>query len=547
MKFKIRFRTQAIIIIFSLILALTLLLTVVIGRVSSTLVRENIGKSLAQTAYQMSDKLDYYMWSRIGEVKILNKLVDANNIKNVERNKRALNDFKNTFPDFSWIGITDDKGVVISATDGILVGQDISSRPVYKEARNKEFIGDVHDAVLLAKLLPNPTGEPMKFVDISTPIKDSDGKLVGVLAAHLSWKWADKIQQVIMEPLTDKEKVDIFVVSSKDNSILLGTKDMIGEKLSLDSLQQAKAKGYSWNLETWKDDKNYVTGFSYGKGYLDYKGLGWTVLVRQPVDVAYAQVRKLQLTIIVVGIIAAIIFATIGWFVSGRVVKPIKLLTEAAKKLTAGEKAEIPTNNRVKEMDILSISIRELVSSLSRSEINLEKMGHIAKVDNLTGLPNRTALESFIEQVMEDDKTNITFLYIDLDNFKPVNDTYGHPVGDKLLKEVAVRLKSGVKETDMVSRLGGDEFLIAIYTEEDQLEYSSKVARLISKSLREPFYIEGNKLNIGCSIGGTSWNLETQTSAQAIRCADEALYKAKKSGKNRIYFYSDDDYKLVVI
>jgi diguanylate cyclase (GGDEF)-like protein len=547
MKFKIRFRTQAIIIIFSLILALTLLLTVVIGRVSSTLVRENIGKSLAQTAYQMSDKLDYYMWSRIGEVKILNKLVDANNIKNVERNKRALNDFKNTFPDFSWIGITDDKGVVISATDGILVGQDISSRPVYKEARNKEFIGDVHDAVLLAKLLPNPTGEPMKFVDISTPIKDSDGKLVGVLAAHLSWKWADKIQQVIMEPLTDKEKVDIFVVSSKDNSILLGTKDMIGEKLSLDSLQQAKAKGYSWNLETWKDDKNYVTGFSYGKGYLDYKGLGWTVLVRQPVDVAYAQVRKLQLTILVVGIIAAIIFATIGWFVSGRVVKPIKLLTEAAKKLTAGEKAEIPTNNRVKEMDILSISIRELVSSLSRSEINLEKMGHIAKVDNLTGLPNRTALESFIEQVMEDDKTNITFLYIDLDNFKPVNDTYGHPVGDKLLKEVAVRLKSGVKETDMVSRLGGDEFLIAIYTEEDQLEYSSKVARLISKSLREPFYIEGNKLNIGCSIGGTSWNLETQTSAQAIRCADEALYKAKKSGKNRIYFYSDDDYKLVVI
>jgi diguanylate cyclase (GGDEF)-like protein len=350
-----------------------------------------------------------------------------------------------------------------------------------------------------------------------------------------------------MEPLTDKEKVDIFVVSSKDNSILLGTKDMIGEKLSLDSLQQAKAKGYSWNLETWKDDKNYVTGFSYGKGYLDYKGLGWTVLVRQPVDVAYAQVRKLQLTILVVGIIAAIIFATIGWFVSGRVVKPIKLLTEAAKKLTAGEKAEIPTNNRVKEMDILSISIRELVSSLSRSEINLEKMGHIAKVDNLTGLPNRTALESFIEQVMEDDKTNITFLYIDLDNFKPVNDTYGHPVGDKLLKEVAVRLKSGVKETDMVSRLGGDEFLIAIYTEEDKLEYSSKVARLISKSLREPFYIEGNKLNVGCSIGGTSWNLETQTSAQAIRCADEALYKAKKSGKNRIYFYSDDDYKLVVI
>ena len=72
------------------------------------------------------------------------------------------------------------------STNGILEGKNISERPVYKEALNEPFIGDVHEAVLLSKLLPNPTGEAMKFVDISIPIKDSNNNLKGILATHLS-------------------------------------------------------------------------------------------------------------------------------------------------------------------------------------------------------------------------------------------------------------------------------------------------------------------------------------------------------------------------
>lgn len=106
---------------------------------------------------------------------------------------------------------------MLAATDGILLGENLSERPVYQEGIKGKFIGDVHNAVLLAKLLPNPTGEPLQFVDISFPLKDSKGHIQGVLAAHLSWEWAKEVEESVLAPLKREEKdIEFFIVSKKN-------------------------------------------------------------------------------------------------------------------------------------------------------------------------------------------------------------------------------------------------------------------------------------------------------------------------------------------
>jgi len=220
-----------------LIIILTLILSLAIGQRSSEQIKDEIGNSLAETAYQMSDKLDHYMWSRSGEIEVLRELRALRDPQDPREAQALLDGLKRSFPAFSWVGLVNAQGIVISSTDGILEGADVSSRPVFQEGLKGHFIGDVHEAVLLASLLPNPSGEPIKFVDISTPVMGLDENLGGVLAAHLSWEWTKEIERSILKPLGDRKNAEVFIISASDNSILMGPKDTIGQTLNLESIQ----------------------------------------------------------------------------------------------------------------------------------------------------------------------------------------------------------------------------------------------------------------------------------------------------------------------
>ncbi|MDF2607253.1 MAG: diguanylate cyclase [Bacillales bacterium] len=390
---SIKLRTYFAITIAGLIIVLSLILSIVIGKKSSEKLQNEVGNSLSETAFQMSDKLDHFMWSRYSEVMILSELDTLRNQNDPAELRRLLNQLNESIPSFSWVGITDSKGKIVAATGGIFEGGDGSQRPVFTEGKKKTFIGDVHDAVLLAKLLPNPSGEPIQFVDISTPLEDYNGNFLGVLAAHLSWEWSKEMRESVLKPLEGKRKdVEIFIVSSKDNTVLLGPKKMVGKPLNIVSVKLAQSHKNDYKIEKWPDGKSYVSGYAFGKGYKDYPGLGWTVIVRQPEATAFSTVKELQDTIMILGTISAIIFAFLGWFLAGRITSPLNSISNTAKKLIAGEETEIPIHKGIKEVEILSSSIRELVTTLGRKETELGVMETRATHDNLTGLPNRAAL-----------------------------------------------------------------------------------------------------------------------------------------------------------
>lgn len=502
------------------------ILSIVIGNRSIVEVKNEIGNSLTNTAYQMSERMDSFMWSRAGEIYTLSKLEALNDFNNVDSIRTLLNELKSNFPVFAWVGVSNLNGIVIASTDGILEGADISKRPVFTEGIKGKFIGDVHEAVLLAELLPNPSGEPMKFVDVSLPITNQLGTTIGVLSAHLSWEWARDMEKSMMDPLYNQQNIEMFVISGKDNTILLGNKDSIGNVVQLEGIQLAREIGSHFNIETWDDGKEYLTGYALADGYLDYEGLDWTIVVRQPLHLAYNRVTELQLFINLVGIICAILFSYITFLITNKVAKPIASIANTADKIKLGNEVKFLNYYGIKEIDELSISLQDLLNSLQVSEKS-------ANHDHLTGLYNRKGLEKKLAMITKVEHTKgevLSFLCMDLDGFKSVNDTYGHYIGDLLLIGVATRLENLVKEIGMVARQGGDEFVVILYNNGD-ISNNKDMAKTIIELINTPFELEKYKVTVGCSIGIATCN-SAQDILGTLQLADKRLYTSKRKGKN---------------
>ncbi len=181
-----------------------------------------------------------------------------------------------------------------------------------------------------------------------------------------------------------------------------------------------------------------------------------------------------------------------------------------------------------------------IFSDISRLKHAEERWQHLAFYDSLTNLPNRTLfkdrLEQAIVQASRDGKT-LALLYIDLDDFKAVNDSLGHEAGDRLLNETAQRLNSATRETDTIYRLGGDEFTIIVYDCKDEfriIQLCNKIIHVLSES----FKINESFVHIGASIGVARFPMDGQESDVLIKNADAAMYAAKESGRNTSRFFS---------
>jgi diguanylate cyclase (GGDEF)-like protein/PAS domain S-box-containing protein len=169
-----------------------------------------------------------------------------------------------------------------------------------------------------------------------------------------------------------------------------------------------------------------------------------------------------------------------------------------------------------------------------------ELIRYMANHDSLTNLPNRNFCNKRLPQAISLAKRHdriVCLLFIDLDRFKPINDKYGHAVGDKVLLQVADRLKKMLRASDSVCRLGGDEFVILLESTQS-IEGSEYVARKTIELLNEPMVVDGHECSIGASIGISIYPLDSQDADTILQHADIAMYEAKKKGRNRFELYS---------
>jgi diguanylate cyclase (GGDEF)-like protein len=184
------------------------------------------------------------------------------------------------------------------------------------------------------------------------------------------------------------------------------------------------------------------------------------------------------------------------------------------------------------------VSTHEDITERRRNE---QQIAHMARHDALTDLPNRVLLRERLEQSLSSIHRGgrLALHYLDLDQFKSVNDTLGHPIGDELLKVVSGRLHSSTREIDTVARVGGDEFAI-IQTDIGSPEDAGLFARRICEAISAPYYLHGHGVLINASIGIALAPNDGLDPSELMKNADMALYAAKEAGRNTYCFFEAD-------
>ena len=180
-----------------------------------------------------------------------------------------------------------------------------------------------------------------------------------------------------------------------------------------------------------------------------------------------------------------------------------------------------------------------LFSDISSIKSHQQQLEHMAHHDALTGLPNRTLLNDRFEMALAQVKrsrTKLAVCFMDLDDFKPVNDTLGHEAGDTLLIEVAQRMLAISRSTDTVARLGGDEFVLIFTDVSNKTECQMMLARVMN-TINQPFNIDGHEVRISASIGVAFYPDDDEDGDSLLRHADQAMYVAKQSGRGRFHFF----------
>ncbi|MEX2103477.1 MAG: diguanylate cyclase, partial [Gaiellaceae bacterium] len=173
------------------------------------------------------------------------------------------------------------------------------------------------------------------------------------------------------------------------------------------------------------------------------------------------------------------------------------------------------------------------------------QLTHIAYHDSLTGLPNRASFEERLKAALDgcaEERCAAAVLFIDLDNFKLINDSFGHAAGDELLRAVGERLSRATRGGDVVARQGGDEFLILIadIESEDVQEAAETVARKIRRTLRAPFMVSDIEIFVSASIGISLFPLDAEDTETLLKHADAAMYQAKDEGRDCFRLYALD-------
>ena len=353
----------------------------------------------------------------------------------------------------------------------------------------------------------------------------------------------------------------------KDNAFILtneGTYLFNAPGFSNDSYLAERAEQAYGSTE----ESGYICkGSSFNKiyGYCKISHDDWVYIVKQEGTEYQKILSSLPLTLIITLCIILLVSVHISNILAHKYTEPIITLKDNMTEAAAGNlelKCEIDSNDEFGElsdmfnnmMNIISTNYNQLSESkkqLEANELELKKnYAHIEQLayhDGLTGLYNRVAFMKYAYDILHKNGSQLSarhaIFFLDLDNFKNVNDTLGHDYGDILLKQVAMRLNSTIELNDLLARTGGDEFLILkpSYTSVEDLDkYANKLVNVI----REPYNLDGETASVSLSVGIALFPRDGLTTSELIKNSDIAMYNAKTSGKNSYKFfnsYMEDD------
>ena len=529
-----------------------------VGSKATAQMQRASGEALHSTAKAVAELLGSQLYERELEIVLLSQephfargnFDDPDVIDSIERRRQARREY-------AWIGVADAAGTVRQAAGGLLVGKSVTERPWFQSASKKAFTGDVHEAVLLAKLLPgSANGEPLRFIDFAAPIHDAKGQLMGVLGAHAHWAWVtDSVESAVLHQGM-RHKAEVLILG-KEGAVLY-PQNLVGKQ----QLVAPVATAATYASLRWSDNRDYLTSIQPVDAP-SASGLGWKIAVRQPLDEALQDVHALRNQLFASGVLAALLFAALAYWLAQRVSQPIERLVFFAQQIQAREPHVVPLqDDGVREIALLNQSFQSMTQSLLDKEQALlesnasldatvqvrtteltqanAELARLATQDALTGVNNRRRLDEKLielEHLYHRTHREFALLMIDADHFKRINDTHGHAAGDAVLRALARQLQISTRSTDFVARFGGEEFVILLPDLTDAAE-AVAVAEKIRHNV-EVCQVDGVG-TFTVSIGIALMSPSDIGPESLLERADRALYLAKDKGRNQAVYLPTD-------
>lgn len=452
------------------------------------------------------------------EKNIVDLLMDKSNASKVIAQNNKFIEYVEDKPNLEGVILVDTNGRIISSSNTSSVGLDLSERQYHKSIVSTK--APVISEILVSKYTGNQIFMAAKPVfDLST------NKMIGYIANVVTAEsMATSLRKM---KLSGAKSSYAYLVDEKGNLLYHPDSDKIGKSLEQPEILKALSDMQNGVLSSttivhYKEiDQKLISACSL------IPQTKWMLVIVGNMSEFEAPIRKMNSFVIIFIVIVNIITTIVAFFLAKQISSPIIInlkskndeLTSLYEELTASEE-----------------ELREQFDELSKSrEIILDMAYH----DALTHLPNRTFLMEKLNALFIatlEYSRKVVVMFLDLDNFKTINDTLGHSVGDAVLIETAKRLQSRIKSSDMIARLSGDEFAVVIanYTKEELI----LVINNIINSFHKPFYVNDLVLNITASVGVSIYPDDGNTVEELLRNADTAMYKAKELGKNTYQFYS---------
>lgn len=522
------------------------------GRLATQQIAVTAGEAVHATAQAAAQLLAANLRERELEIELLSQA------PHFVRGNLAQSDIQRSIalrmkyqPEFAWLGVADAQGTVIQASGGMLQGQSVAKRPWFAQGLKGVYTGDVHEAVLLAKLLPSQaSGEPLRFIDFAAPIRNQDGQVVGVLGAHGHWRWVTEAVQGAADRLNGDTHTDILIVDQQ--GAILYPQGLVSNA----GLPAGMPTQQPYATVAWSDGHAYLTS-QVAVDARTHNDLGWRIVVREPLETALQPVHAMRNRLLGLGAAATLLFAWVAVRLARTVSQPIEQLAAAARQIERREAApHYPTAVGVREVAQLSQSMQSMTASLLQREHQLEALNQtleqqvlqrtealaaanrqleqLATRDALTGLYNRRCFDEKLDACVQASRRNgrsFAMLVLDADHFKRVNDSYGHGAGDSVLRQLAQLLTEHTRSTDFVARYGGEEFVVLLPHTHLQAE-ALTVAEKVRTAVEQASFAQVGRLTV--SIGISLWGSVDASSEDVFKRADAALYLAKSCGRNQV-------------
>lgn len=563
---RIRFRgqslrTQISVVFAVLVIALAAVLSLGFGELLKLRVQRDASQALHTVADTASRQLAQGLQERSRAVQVLSEApgmwergLGSTEVRQLLARSQAID------PHNLWIGVADAQGVVRAATRGLLEGESVRERPWFTAGLQQLHVGDVHPAKLLEKLLPpNASGEPYRFVDFAAPIRVGQ-TTVGVLGMHGSWEWTRQVLESLAPIGIQGASVALFVFD-RTGKLIYAPQE---HRSQLEAGQQGlpvpltvatrESGAVPAAVVRWVDGKDYLTASVRMEPRNAASDLGWHIVAREPVEIAFADADSAVRMALAIGLLAAVLASALAWLAARRLSEDLYALADAASLVESGKPgATIPLVTHNRDVHQLSSALSRMTQRLVTANEAMEEQVRLrtlelqaanraldlqARTDALTGLLNRRGFESkmnFALALAQRSGRPLGLVSVDVDHFKSVNDRFGHAAGDEVLRRLAQTLLQRLRASDVVARMGGEEF--AVMLPDTDLEGARAIAQAIVDAMAAQEDPLVGRITVSAGVSGlraASTESASDSAPDMLRRSDAALYAAKGQGRNRV-------------